>query len=178
MDKPKSAKQIKKGKVEALIEKIKTAKSLTFTNYHGLSAEQIAQLRVNIKAAGGEFLVEKNTLIKLALTANKMLVPKEQLTGPTSIVLAYEDEINPIKEIAQSKKSIGFPSFKFGFLGQHFLDLDNIEKLSQLPSRETLQAQVVGSLSSPIYGFVNVLSANLRSLVSVIDQAAKKGQSA
>ena len=175
MDKPKSSKQIKKEKVESLVEKIKVAKSLTFANYHGLSAEQIANLRANIKAAGGEFLVEKNTLIKLALYANKKEAPSGQLTGPTAIVLAYEDEITPIKELAQSKKSIGFPSFKFGFLGQLFLDLDNIEKLSQLPSRETLQAQVVGSLSSPIYGFVNVLSANLKNLVSVLNKIAHQG---
>jgi len=174
MDKPKSAKQIKKEKVEALIEKIKSAKSLTFANYHGLSAGQIANLRANIKSAGGEFLVEKNTLIMLALKANKMLTPKEQLTGPTAAILAFEDEITPIKEIAESKKSVGFPSFKFAYLGRNLLNMDEVEKLSQLPSREILQAQVVGSLISPVYGFVNVLSANLRNLVSVLDQAAKK----
>jgi|SRR3990167_4100917 len=177
MDKSKSAKQIKKDRVESLVLKIKSAKSLIFANYHGLSASQIAELRAKIKSTSGEFLVEKNTLIKLALKANKMETPKEQLTGPTALVLAYEDEITPVKEIAQSNKSVGTPSFKFGFLEGQLLDSSQLDTLSKIPGRDQLQANLVGSISSPLYGFVNVLSANIGNLVSVLDQAAKKGVS-
>ena len=170
----KSAREIKEEKVASLVEKVGRAKSLTFANYHGLAAVQIAKLRAKIKEAGGEFLVEKNTLILKALTGNQLPVTSNQLIGPTAAILAYEDEISPIREIATVNKELGFPTFKFGFLDKDFLDSAQLEDLAKLPGKDQLRAQFVGSLASPIYGFVNVLGANIRNLVSVLDQAAQK----
>ena len=175
MDKKvKSARQIKEERVESFASKVAKAKTITFTNYHGLAANQIAQLRNQIKKSGGEFLVEKNSLIKLALEKNKLKAPQQQLTGPTAAALAYEDEVAPIREIAKSNKDFGFPLFKFGFFGSDLLDSFALNQLSKIPGRDSLQASLVGSLISPICGFVNVISANIRNLVSVLDQAAKK----
>ena len=173
MDKVKSAKEIKKERVDSLVAKIKGAKSLTFAAYHGLGANQIAELRAKIKAAGGEFLVEKNTLIKLALKSANLKVPKEQLTGPTAAIIATSDEIAPIKEVTQTAKISGTPSFKFGFLQDQLLDANQLDTLSKIPGKDQLRANLVSSISSPIYGFVNVLSANLRNLVSILDQRSK-----
>lgn len=175
MDKvTKSSKEIKVEKVQALGEKATRAKSITFVAYHGLSANQIGALRAKIKTAGGEFLVEKNTLIKLALTSNQLPVTSDQLSGPTATIFSYDDDIAPIKEIATLNKELGFPTFKFGFLGKDLLDADSLQNLASLPSKDQLRAKIVGSLASPIYGFVNVLAANIRNLVSILDQAAKK----
>src|SRR3989304_3509584 len=122
MKKPdKSAREIKEEKVNALVEKFKKAKTLTFADYRGLTANQIAALRGKIKAAGGEMLVEKNTLTKLALKSTERTIAKENdpdntlLTGPTATIIAYEDEIAPIKESALTSKEVGLPIFKFGF---------------------------------------------------------------
>lgn len=172
--KTKSSKDKKREKVATLSEKIARSKSLAFAAYHGLSANQINTLRQKIKEAGGEMLVEKNTLLSRALTKNKLPVTSDQLIGPTSVIFAYDDEISPIKQIAAINKETGFPTFKFGFLGQDVLDASALEKLSTLPTKEQLRAKVVGSISSPIYGFVNVLFANMRNLVSVLDQIAQK----
>ncbi len=167
----KSAREIKGEKIQNLAEKFKKAKTLTFADYRGLTANQIAILRSKIKASGGEMLVEKNTLISLALKDSGHKLEKSQdpkgtlLTGPTATILAYEDEIAPIKETAQSAKEVGLPSFKFGFFGLEFLNSQGLESLSKIPGREALQAKLVGSLSSPIYGIVGVLGANLRNLV-------------
>lgn len=174
MDKQtKSDRQLKEERVKSLTEKIKKAKTITFTNYHGLSADQINQLRAKIKDSGGEFLVEKNSLIKLALTKNQLPASKEQLIGPTAATLAYEDEIAPVRDIAKSKKDLGFPIFKFGFFGKELLEESALEKLSQIPGRETLQANLVGILASPLNGLMFVLSANMRNLVSVLGQTVK-----
>ena len=176
----KSAREIKTDKIKSLAEKIGRAKSLTFVNYHGLSAGQISALRAKIKAAGGEFIVEKNTLISRALkisnfnfhlsSDNKSL---SNLLGPTAAIIAYEDEIAPIAEIATTSKELGFPTYKFGFLENQMLEAAALESLAKLPGKVQLRAQLVGSLASPIYGFVNVLAANIRNLVSVLDQASK-----
>ncbi len=172
----KSAREIKEEKVNALVEKFNKAKTLTFADYRGLTANQIAALRGKIKASGGEMLVEKNTLTSIALKASGYSISKENdpentlLTGPTATIIAYDDEIAPIKESAQNSKETGLPIFKFGFFGQDFLNSQAVESLSKIPPKNVLQAQLVGSLSSPIYGIVSVLGANIRNLVYALDQ--------
>ncbi|OGD86297.1 50S ribosomal protein L10 [Candidatus Curtissbacteria bacterium RBG_13_35_7] len=175
----KTSREIKEDKIKALVEKIEKAKSLTFADYHGLTASQIAQLRQKIKAAGGELLVEKNNLIKLALKKNKLPESKDKLVGPTAAILAYSDEIAPIKEIADSQKFLNSPSFKFGFFGKDPLDQAGLEQLAQIPPKNILQANVVGALASPIYGFVFMLKANLNNLVYILKeiQIQKGGES-
>lgn len=171
----KKAREIKKEKVESLKEKVLKAKTLAFVNYHGLSANDINTLRRKIKNAGGQFLVEKNTLVKRALdSANYELSTENQLTGPTAAIFAYEDEISPIREVANVAKATGFLKFKFGFFAQSPVDANALENLAKIPDKSVLHANLVGSLASPIYGFVNVLGANIRNLVSVLDQASKK----
>lgn len=170
----KSAREVKEEKVLSLAEKIQKAKTIIFTNYHGLTAEQLGALRKEIKKSGGEFLVEKNSLIKLALIKNKLPAPIGQLTGPTAATFAYDDEIAPIKNIAKSNTDFNSPQFKFGFFGHDLLDDSALNQLSVIPARDTLHANLVSSLASSIHGFVNVLSANIRNLVSVLDQATEK----
>lgn len=171
--KAKSAREKKEDKVASLTDKFLRAKTLTFADYRGLTANQIADLREKIKTNGGELLVEKNTLIRLTLKATKHSITKDQeeslLIGPTATIIAYDDEIAPIKESATSNKALGLPIFKFGFFGHDFLDADSVDKLSKTPSRDILNAKVVGSLNAPIYGIVSVLSGNLRNLVYTLN---------
>ena len=173
MDKVKKTNlELKKEKVAEIAKKVGEAKTIVFANYHGLSASQISVLREKMKEEGGELIVAKNTLISRALTINHLPVTADQLAGPTATLLAYEDEIAPIKKAAESAKNLGFPKFKFGFFGKDFLDLDAVENLARILPKEVLQAKIVGSLNSPLSGIVGVLSANIRNLVYVLDQAS------
>ncbi|OGD84804.1 50S ribosomal protein L10 [Candidatus Curtissbacteria bacterium RIFCSPLOWO2_01_FULL_41_18] len=173
--KSKSKRAIKEEKVKTLAEKIAKAKTLAFVDFRGLTANQVAELRAKIKAAGGQFLVEKNTLISRALRLSTIDYRLSTIAGPTAAILSYDDEVSAIKEIAQIAKTLGVPTFKFGFLDSEILDAEALENLAKIPSRDDLHATLVGSLTSPIYGFVSVLAANIRNLVSVLDQAAKAG---
>ena len=170
------ARQIKTETIKTLGEKISKAKVLAFTDYHGLGANQIGSLRLKVKEAGGELVIAKNTLLARALILTNYQLPATnyQLTGPTAVILAYQDEIAPVKAAAEIAKSLGVPKFKFGFFGKDLLDGVSLENLAKIPSREVLQAKVVGAIASPLYGFVYVLQANIRSLVSVLDQKAKQ----
>lgn len=175
--KAKSAREIKEEKVQSLTDKFQRAKTITFADYRGLTANQIATLRSKIKENGGEMLVEKNTLISLTLKATNHKIDKSQeslLTGPTATIIAYKDEIAPIKEIALSAKTLGIPTFKFGFFNSDFLDAASVEKLSTIPGRDILNAKVVGSLNAPIFGIVSVLSGNLRNLVYTLNAIVKQ----
>ena len=167
----KTAREIKEDKVVALEEKVDRAKTITFADYQGLGANQINELRNKIKEAGGELLIEKNSLFRIALRNKKRKVEDDKLlNGPTAAIFAYDDEIAALKQAADLNKESGIPVFKFGFFGQDFLDTASISKLSQIPPKNVLHGKLVGTLSSPIYGIVSVLQANIRNLVFALDQ--------
>lgn len=170
----KKAKDFKIENVGVLDEKVKRAKTIAFVDYHGLTVGQISSLRDKIREAGGEMTVAKNTLVKRALLLNKLPDTSRGLAGPTATVFSYEDEVAPIKAIADSIKLTGLPKFKFGFFGQNILDAAGLENLAKIPGREILQGQVVGIIAAPLKGIVNVLNVNLRNLAVVLDQIAKK----
>lgn len=175
--KPQTSKEKKVESVEDLSQKVADAKTLAFTDYRGLTVNQAVELRNKIREVGGEMIIAKNTLIKRALLKNKFQIENSKFTGPTAAVFAYEDEIAPIKSIAESIKEFGLPKFKFGFFGKDPLDENGLENLASIPPKEVLQGKVVGALSSPLYGVVSVLSANIRNLINILDQQAKKGES-
>lgn len=167
------ARDLKIAKVKEISDKIGKAKTLVFADYLGLTVNQINSLRQKVKVAGGELIVAKNTLLARALSIHHSPLTINQLAGPTAALFAYEDEIAPIKIVADIAKTLGFPKFKFGFFDKDFLDQTAVEDLAKIPTKNALQTNLVSSLSSPIYGIVNVLQANIRNLVSVLDQASK-----
>lgn len=160
--------------ITSLEQKIKDAKSIIFADYRGLTVNQISDLRNKIKNVGGELLVAKNTLLYRALNRTGLATKLEDLAGPTATVFSFDDEIEPVKILAENAKTLGFPSFKFGFLAGNIIDAPGVERLAKIPAKNALQAQIVGSLSSPLWGIVSVIQSNLRNLVSVLDQASKK----
>lgn len=156
--------------VNLLKTKITQAKSIVMADASGLSVNLQRELRQAVKLAGGELIVIKNTLLKLGLGV------KEILPGPTITLLAYEDEIAPIKALAEFAKAHDLPKIKAGFLAKDPLTKEQVEALAKLPTKIELMAQTVGTLKAPINGFVNVLSGNIRKLVYVLtDLKSKKG---
>lgn len=147
--------------VEALREKLSRAKSVVLADYRGLTHKQSEELHRAVKKAGGEFVVAKNSLLKIA--------GGYQTTGPTAALLAYEDELAPLKELAKTIKTLGLPKIKLGFIGKTQYADTEIEAISKLPAKEVLQAQVVSRLSGPLYGLTYSLNSNLQKLVLVLE---------
>ena len=90
------------------------------------------------------------------------------LQGPSLLLLAYEDEIAPIKALAEFAKVNELPKIKLGFMAKDPLTADQVNQLANLPTKVELLAKTVWSLKSPLNGIVNVLIGNLRNLVYVI----------
>ena len=157
--------------VKLLSEKLRQAKSIVLADYRGLSVNLQRQLRNQVKAAGGELIVAKNSLISLALKAEKYSLPAG-LQGPTLVLFAYEDEIAPIKALVEFAKANELPKAKIGFLAKEPLSADQVNQLASLPTRIELIAQTIATLQSPLSGFVNVLFGNFRKLVYTL-QAIK-----
>ena len=154
--------------LEELKQKADQAKSIALADYRGLNVGQITKLRSQVKEAGGELLVAKNTLLKLALKSDQ-LNQTEALTGPTLVLFANDDEVAPLKAMAEFARENEMPTLKAGFLGKEFLSVDKIIYLSKLPSRQELQARFVSQMAAPLSGLVNLLSGSLRNLVYVLN---------
>lgn len=158
--------QKKEAIVAKLSEKAAKAKALVFTNYQGMTHVQLEQLKKALKTADAELVVAKNTLLKLALKT-------QDLEGPTGTIFAYGDIIDPLKELAKTIRTLKLPLIKFGILEGKLLAEADIVRLSTLPSREVLLAQLVFGLKSPLYGLHRVLNWNLQKLVMTLNAIQK-----
>jgi large subunit ribosomal protein L10 len=159
--------------VKSLVEKFKTMKGLILTEYHGLKVEEISELRSKLRALGSEYVIVKNTLSKIALKQAGIQVC-ENFSGPIALVIEHGDTLSPAKVVVDFSKTHAKLKVKAGLLEGKFINTAVIEQLSTLPSREVLLAKMLGSMNAPITSFVNVLVANIRGLVTVLDAIAKK----
>jgi len=162
--------------VKIIKEKIEKAKSVTFADYKGISADQANTLRQMVKAAGGEVLVTKNTLMKVAIdeTGEKSLdEAKKDLNGPTIAVFGYADPIAPIKALFDFAKNIEFPKIKSAIIEGIYHSAEKVEVIKTIPSREELLTKIVCTMNSPLVGFVTVLSGVQKKFVYAVNSIAK-----
>lgn len=164
----------KKQIVDELSEKLKNAVSGVIVDYKGINVTEDTQLRKQLREAGVDYFVVKNSLLSLA--ADKADLPglKSALKGTTSIALSNSDYVAPAKVIVEFAEKAKKLQIKLGFVDETVLDEAGVKSLSKLPSREELVAKALGGLNAPISGFVHVLNANLRGLVCALNAIAEK----
>lgn len=155
----------KEGIVAELADKRGKAKALIFTNYQGLTHKQIEELKKGLKSQDSEFVVAKNSLLQKAITDVKEM---ESLEGPTGTVFAYTDVVAPLKQIAQAIKRLNLPTIKFGILEGKIFTGEELLRISSLPTRDVLIAQLVGGMKAPLFGLHRALNWNLQKLVMTL----------
>lgn len=161
--------QEKQEQVQKITEKLNLAKAVVFADFSGLNMKQLSDLRDKLREVQGEFTVTKNTLLERALPAANFEIPSS-IEGPTATLLAYDDEISPIKILVKTLKDIGIGKITSGFLGKQALNEARILQLATLPTKDELRAKTVGILVAPLQGMVSVLQGNLRNLVYALNQ--------
>jgi large subunit ribosomal protein L10 len=133
------------------------SKSVAVIDYSGLKVSQATQLRRDVKAAGGQVVVAKNTLFKIASGIDS------PLSGLSAYIFALTDEISPLKAVADFAKKNGLLTFKSGFLGTKPLSASETESLANTPSKET-------SVSKLLY----LLNYQTSRLAATLDAIAKR----
>lgn len=173
-----SANRVKKQQLVAEIsEKVSKSKAMVFTNYTGLTHKQLEEFKREIKKSNAEFAVAKNTLLKRALTdANLETGDPKNFDLPTGAMFLYGDVVEPLKALAKMVKDFEKPQIKFGLLEGRLMSDKEVLKLSTLPSREVLLAQLAGMMMSPIQGLHRSLSWNLQKFVMTLAAIEKKKQ--
>ena len=147
----------KKAVVEALSGKIKEATSVVFVDYKGISVAQDTSLRKQFREAGVEYTVVKNTLTNFAAKENGYDF-SEILNGTTSMACTTGDPIAPARIVSEfAKKNKDIVKIKGGMVEGKVLSVDELKAFGELPSKDALVAQVLGTFLAPITALAFVL---------------------
>jgi large subunit ribosomal protein L10 len=160
--------------VSELAGKLAGAKAAFLADYRGLTVEQVNKLRSDLRNAGVEYRVVKNTLLRLASQGTDLSCLDKHLAGPTAIAIASADPVASAKILSEFARVNAKFELKAGALGGKLLTAADIKALAELPSREVLLGKLLGTLNAPVANFVGVLAAVPRSLVQVLAAVQEK----
>jgi large subunit ribosomal protein L10 len=151
--------EAKKLVVLEIKEKFEKAQGIIFYDYRGLNVEEVTDLRNQFRAAGVEYHVIKNSMLKRAADMLEIKGLDEYLAGPTAVAFGYSDPVAPAKVLTEFVKKLkNKTEIKSGLLNGRLITVAGIQSLADLPSREQLLAQLAGTLAAPISGFARSLS--------------------
>ena len=147
--------------VAALTEKIQGASSGVLVDYKGITVAEDTALRAECRKNELDYAVVKNTLLRFAVNNAGMEALDGVLNGTTSLALSHGDPIAPMRVINKFAKQFNGEKFtiKAGFMDGKVLEMSEILALAELPSKEVLQAQVLGTMLAPITSLAIVLKA-------------------
>ncbi len=154
--------EAKKVKVAEISEKLKNAKSMVVVSYNAITVEEVTELRNQFRAAGVEYCVLKNTLVRRALDDMGITGLDHTLEGPSAYAFGMSDPVAPAKivyDFINKTKNDGRLTVKAGLMDDAVLSVDQVKALSELPPREVLLARMVGSLQAPVAKLVYFLEA-------------------
>ncbi len=166
-------KQDKQRVVEELHNAWSESTAGVVTHYRGLSVSQMGDLRRALHQAGVSIQVVKNTLARRAAEGTDFKAAEELFTGPVAIAYG-KDPVAMAKAISEFAKKNDALTVCGGVLDGKMVDVSGVKALASLPSREVLLAKMLGSMQSPVSGFVRTLAevpaSFVRTLAAVRDQ--------
>ncbi|MBU2540062.1 50S ribosomal protein L10 [Patescibacteria group bacterium] len=166
----------KKKAVEDLKKRIENKKSIVFVDFSKVNSKDIFSFRQKLKAAGCTLKVSKKTLWGIAFEGANAVIweeAKKNIPGQLAIVFGIEDEVSPAKISAQFSKESENLKILGGIFENKYANKEMILTLSRIPSRDELLAKLVGSIASPVSGFVNVLQGNIKGLLYALSAIKK-----
>ena len=166
--------------VNEVRERLEASDGAVLTEYRGLTVAELAELRQGLSAAGGEYKIYKNTLVRLAIADGPQAPIHDLLTGPTAIAFVQGDVSAVAKTLRDFARLNPNLVVKGGVVGTGVLSASDIGVLADLPPRDTLLAQLAGALAAPLQqlaGLIEALPRNLAyGLSALIDQRQASGE--
>ena len=161
--------QAKEAVIVGIKEKIEKAKSVVLLDYRGLTVQEVTALRDQMRGAGIEYKVIKNTMLTRAAAELGITGAEELFKGPTAVAFGFTDPVAPAKILVEFIKKAKKTEIKGGMLEGKVVGIDQIKYLAELPSKEVLIAKMLGTLNAPITNLVGVLSGVPRALVCTLN---------
>lgn len=154
----------KKVVVEEITEKMRSSKTFIVTDYRGLNVAQVTKLRAELRNAGVEYRVLKNTLMTIAANDIGLEGIQDYFKGPTAVAFGVEDAVAPAQILSKFAKTNDKLEIRAGVLDGKLISVEDIKALADLPPREVLLAKLANVMQSPISGMANVLQGPIRKL--------------
>ncbi len=164
----------KEKKVEDFAELIQNAKIAFVAEYHGLTVEQVSQLRRNLQENGSEMRIIKNTLAKHALNKIGYNDLAELLVGPLAFFLGYETAVKAPKVVFDFAKKHECLKIKNGYYSGKLIDAVLLKELAELPPLDQLRCRFASVMATPSRQFLTTLQAPLKQFVTTLDMLTKK----
>jgi large subunit ribosomal protein L10 len=156
-------------------EDLASAEHAFVIGFKGITVNQVTELRNRVRKNGGQYVVIKNTLARLAVAGKPLEQVKEHFTGPTAVVFSKGDPVGLAKVLTDFAKDTPAIEFKGGLVEGRPIAAGQVKEIASLPGRQELIAKLLFLLQSPITRFVRVLAASgPQRLAIVLDQVAKK----
>ena len=161
--------------VEEVRSKLDASSAAILTEYRGLKVKDLADLRRTLRAAGGEYKIYKNTLVRFAARDLGLDDLEAMLEGPTAIAFVEGDAVDVAKALRDFARTNPNLVVKGGVLGSSILSAKDAGALADLPSREVLLARIAGGLAAPMVQFAGLLQALPRNFAYGLKALIEKG---
>ncbi len=155
--------------VQQITEKIEESKSIVIADYCGLNVQEVTDLRKQLREAGVEYRVLKNTMTRLAAKKAGIEGLDEILTGANALAFGMDDAVSPAKILVEFAKKNDKLEVKAGVLDNKVISVEDVKNLAEIPPRDVLLSMVLRGMQGPISGLANVLQGTIRNFVYVLD---------
>ncbi|MDQ0352407.1 large subunit ribosomal protein L10 [Alkalibacillus filiformis] len=149
----------KKQQVEMIAEGFQNSKTSVLVDYRGLNVDQVGELRQQLREAGVDFRVYKNTMTRRAVEQVGFEELNDALVGPTAIAFCEDDAVAPAKVLGQFAKENEALEIKGGVIEGQVATVDQLKELAELPSYEGLVSMLLSVLQAPVRNFAYATQA-------------------
>jgi len=151
--------QAKQESVDAVTAKLRESVTSVVVDYRGLNVAQVTELRKQLREAGIEFQVLKNSLLRRAAAAAELTELNEVLTGPSAIAFSVDDVVAPAKILNDFAKKNDALELKGAVVEGRVIGVQEVKALAELPSREGLLSMLLSVLQAPVRNFALAVKA-------------------
>lgn len=149
----------KKVIVDEIRSRLEKASSAVLVTSQGLTVEEDTKLRKQLREAGVDYKVYKNTMVNFAVEGTEYEKLKPYLEGPNALAICYEDPAAAASIIDKFRKNSEIVKFKAGIIEGTFYDEEGMDTIAKIPSRSELLSKLLGSFKSPMASFARLINA-------------------
>lgn len=149
----------KQAAVDVLADKFKSAVSFVVVDYRGLTVAEVTELRKQLREAGVDMQVVKNTLLRRAADAAGIEGLEDVFVGPTAIAFSEEEVVAPAKIMVEFAEKAPVLEVKGGYMEGEVVSVETIEEVAKLPNREGLLSMLLSVLQAPVRNAALVFKA-------------------
>jgi large subunit ribosomal protein L10 len=170
--------EAKRETVAELTEECRSATAMIVSEYRGLKVSQFGEIRRSLRKQNVSYHVVKNRLMVIAAKEAGSEAIALLLQGPTAVAFVKGDEGAAAKAVLDAFRTHRMVKVTGAVIGNRVIDADGVTRLSMLPGRDVLRAQVAGAIAAPMATMAGLFDAPLRDIAGLVQALADQGSGA